>query len=63
MVHGASHIHYYIDGVECTNSPLTTNIPDDAGDYLMPFTIISTDADSDPATSSDFDYIAGRQNI
>lgn len=49
-------IHFYIDGDEVEDSPITTNIPDDAGDYLQPFYSITTNADTDPATSMDIDY-------
>jgi len=55
--HGGTHIHYYIDGVECNNSPVTTNIPD--GVYLEPtissYTAINTNYDAD------IDYIFWRQ--
>ena len=55
-------IHFYIDNVETAGSPKTTEIPTDAGDYLMPRFYIATDGDSDPATSMDIDYVAIRQN-
>jgi len=55
-------VHFYIDGVETANSPITTNIPDDATDYLQPYFAIFTNADSDPATSMDVDYCAVRQD-
>ena len=59
----ADEVHFYIDGVECANSPITTNIPDDAADYLMPRFYIATNADTDPATSMDVDYVAWGQLI
>jgi hypothetical protein len=52
-------VHFYIDGVECANSPITTNIPDGAGDYLQPYPYISTL--EDVAKSMDIDYVAVRQ--
>lgn len=55
-------VHFYIDGVECANSPITTNIPSDAGDYLQPYFAIFTNADTDPATSMDIDYVWWRQD-
>lgn len=60
--HGSNHIHYYIDEVECANSPRTSNIPDDATDYLQPYFYIDTNADTDPATSMDVDYVYIRQD-
>ena len=54
-------VHYYIDDVECANSPITTNIPSDAADYLQPHFYELTNADSDPATSMDVDYCYIRQ--
>jgi len=58
----AGEVHFFIDGVETANSPITTNIPDDAGDYLQPFFYIATNADTDPATSMDIDYVVVRQD-
>ena len=55
-------VHFYIDDVECANSPITTNIPNDAADYLQPRFYIVTNADTDPATSMDIDYVYVRQN-
>ncbi len=53
-------VHFYIDGVETANSPITTNIPDDAGDYLKPlFEIITTE---DLAKSLDIDYVVLQQD-
>ena len=59
QTHGGSHVHFYIDGVETGNSPITTNIPDDAGDYLQPYLFILT---LENATKSvDIDYVVVRQ--
>ncbi len=54
-------VHYYIDGVETANSPITTNIPDDAADYLQPYLIVSTAENA--AKSMDLDYVVVRQEI
>jgi len=54
-------VHFYIDGVETANSPITTNIPNDAADYIQPRFYIVTNADTDPATSMDIDYCYIRQ--
>ena len=61
--HGGNHVHFYYDGVETTNSPIVTNIPDDDNDYLQPDFDITTNADTDPATSMDIDYVVVRQEI
>lgn len=37
--HGGNHIHFYIDGVETANSPISTNIP---VSYLQPHLIVVT---------------------
>jgi len=58
--HGGNHVHFYIDGTETTGSPITTNVPADAGDYLQPRLWIRTD--EDVAKSMDIDYVAGRQD-
>ena len=52
-------VHFYIDGVETTNSPITTNIPDDAADFLQPYLFIQTREDL--AKSMDIDYVYIRQ--
>lgn len=52
-------VHFYIDNTETTNSPITTNIPDDAGDYLQPHIYIRTTEDI--AKSVDIDYVYIRQ--
>lgn len=54
-------VHFYIDGVETANSPITTNIPDDAADYLQPKISIITK--EDVAKSVDIDYVVVRQEI
>lgn len=54
-------VHFYIDGVETTNSPSTTNIPDDATDYLQPYLQIITL--EDVAKSMDIDYVVVRQEV
>jgi len=59
--HGGSHVHFYIDGVECGNSPITTNVPSDAADYLAPYIILITNENA--AKYAYIDYIAWRQNI
>ncbi len=58
-LHGGSHVHFYIDGVETANSPITTNIPDDAGDYFNPWLQIQTR--ENVAKSMDMDYVYIRQ--
>jgi len=60
-IHGGSHVHFYIDGVETDNSPINTNIPDDAGDYLQPY--IYQLAREDVAKSMDIDYVGVRQDV
>lgn len=59
-LHGGNHVHFYIDDVEMDNSPITTNIPDDAGDYLEPFLYIKTTENL--AKSMDIDYVVVRQD-
>lgn len=59
--HGGNHIHYYMDNVETTNSPITTNVPDDATDYLQPYIYLRTRENS--AKSIDVDYVVCRQEI
>ncbi len=54
-------VHFYIDGVETANSPITTNIPDDAGDYFQPF--LSLQTRENLAKSMDIDYVVYRQEI
>lgn len=60
-LHGGSHVHFYIDDVETDNSPIDTNVPDDGGDYLQPYIIISTR--EDVAKSMDVDYVGVRQDV
>lgn len=59
--HGASHVHFYIDGVETGNSPITTNIPDDATDYLQP--VLYLDTKEAAQKTFDIDYVVVRQEI
>ena len=54
----AGEIHWYIDAVECGNSPVTTNIP---SDYIAPYFYIRTREDA--AKSMDIDYVVCRQEI
>ena len=54
-------VHFYIDGVETSNSPITTNIPDDAGDYLEFYHWVQTR--EAVAHYIDIDYCIARQEI
>jgi len=54
-------IHFYIDDVECNNSPITTNIPSDAADYLQPYIYLRNRAGV--ASSLDVDYMVVRQDV
>lgn len=54
-------VHFYIDGAETVGSPITTNIPDDAGDFLQPYLFLSTS--EDVAKTMDIDYCVVRQEI
>ena len=54
-------VHFYIDDVEPGTSPITTNIPNDAGDYLQPYLYIDTK--ENVAKSMDIDYVVVRQEI
>lgn len=60
-LHGSSHVHFYVDGVETDNSPSTTNIPDDAADFFEPQFYVSTS--ENVAHYIDLDYVAARQDI
>ena len=57
----AGEVHFYIDGVETANSPITTDIPSDAGDYLQPYFYIRTSEDVEHYV--DLDYVVVRQEI
>lgn len=57
------YIVFKFDDVECDISPRTTNIPNDAGDWLQPHIDIDSNSDTDPATSMDIDYISWGQWI
>lgn len=59
-IHGSSHVHFYIDDVECANSPISTNVPDDAADYLQPNLLLVTREDA--IKSMDVDYVVIRQD-
>lgn len=59
-IHGANHVHFYIDEVETDNSPITANIPDDAADYLDPTLFLLTRTTAE--RSMDIDYVVIRQN-
>lgn len=49
-------VHFYIDGVETTNSPITTDI---TANYLMPYLYIETLAVA--VKQLDIDYVVARQ--
>lgn len=53
-------VHFYIDGTETANSPITTNIPDDATDFFQPELWIQTRTNA--TKSMDVDYCAVRQD-
>jgi len=59
--HGGNHVHFYLDGVECANSPETINIPDDATDFLQPFLYSRADVDAAVEKQLDIDYCYVRQ--
>jgi len=52
-------VHFYYDGVEMSNSPITTNIPDDAGYFLQPYFRCSTREAVEKQL--DIDYVVVRQ--
>lgn len=58
--HGGNHVHFYIDGNETNNSPISANIPDDATDYFDPTLFILTRTTAE--RSMDIDYIVIRQD-
>jgi len=51
-------VHFYIDNIECGNSPVTTDIP---SEYLMPYLYIETQAAAEKQL--DIDYCVVRQEI
>jgi hypothetical protein len=53
----AGEVHYFIDGVETANSPITTNIP---VTYLQPYVQVFTF--ENVAKSTDMDYVYLRQD-
>jgi hypothetical protein len=59
MVHGSSHVHAYIDGVEGAGSPKSDNIPDDDYFYLI---FRAENDNAGVAEYIDVDYIAVRQD-
>lgn len=59
--HGGNHVHFYIDGVECSNSPINTNVPDDATDYLQP--MLYVEARNNAVRQLDADYVVIRQDM
>jgi len=54
-------VHFFIDGTETANSPINTNIPDDAADFLQPRFWIRTLENLDK--SMDIDYVVVRQDV
>ena len=58
---GGNHVHYYMDNVETANSPVTTDIPFDATDFIQPYFLILT-GDTNLKTL-EIDYVAIRQEI
>jgi len=58
--HGANHVHFYVDGVECANSPIGANVPDDATDFLQPYLYMQTGEAL--AHYLDVDYVYLRQD-
>jgi len=61
--HGANHVHFYIDGTQTANSPITTNVPDDATDFLQPYLRIIANASLVAETQTDIDYVVVRQDV
>ena len=55
--HGGTHIHFYIDGVECANSPVSSNLPDDAGDFLQPNCGIQTRTNTNKLLDVDYVWV------
>lgn len=58
---GSNHVHFYIDGTECGNSPITSNVPDDATDHFYPRIYFQTK--NAAVETFDVDYVAIRQDI
>jgi len=52
----ATSVAYYINGVETSNSPLTTNIPDGATEYTQPLSYIKNLAGTAADRHLDLDY-------
>jgi len=59
--HGGNHVHYYVNGVETSNSPISTLIPFDSDDPLQIWITLLT-KDTNPKTL-DIDYVTWRQDI
>ena len=58
--HGGNHVHFYIDPpIEAANSPISTNVPDDAADFLQPYFWLQTREAA--AKTMDIDYVYVRQ--
>ncbi len=53
-------VSFFIDGVETANSPIITNIPNDAGDFLQPYILVVNDNEG-VSEYVDVDYIYIRQ--
>jgi len=56
-LHGGSHVHFYIDGTETANSPINTNVPDDATDYLQPLVYVRPRENAAKIVDCDYVYI------
>lgn len=56
-IHGSPHVHYYIDGVECTGSPISDDV---STRYLQAWLWIRTRAAS--VQTMDVDYVYIRQD-
>lgn len=62
--HGGSHVHFYLDGTETANSPITTNVPDDATDFLQPRLYgLNLNPGAGGSITYDVDYVVVRQDV
>ena len=52
--HGSNHVHYYIDGVECANSPISSNVPDG---YFQPRIYLLTRTTTVKTVDVDYVYV------
>lgn len=60
----SGEVHFFIDNVEEPNSPITTNIPNDAGDFLQPYIYGSNlNPGAGGGVDYDIDYVGWRQDI